>query len=69
MCTWTLEKLKQLDHKTREVINKNSGRNRKSSVAMTYLNYDQGGYNLSELEMVYKLSKIKIAHHTAASTD
>ena len=24
-CTWTLEKLKQLDRKTREVINKNSG--------------------------------------------
>ena len=64
-----IEKLKQLDHKTREVINKNSGRNRKSSVAMTYLSYDQGGYNLSELEMVYKLSKIKIAHHIATSTD
>ena len=69
MCTWTLEKLKQLDRKTREVINKYSGRNRKSSVAMTHLSYDQGGYNLSELEMVYKLSKIKIAHHIATSTD
>ena len=23
---------------------------------MTYLSYDQGGYNLCELEMVYKLS-------------
>ena len=68
-CTWTLEKLKQLDRKTREVINKNSGRNKKSSVAMTYLSYDQGGYNLSELEMVYKLSKIRIAHHIATSTD
>ena len=68
-CTWTLEKLKQLDRKTREVINKNSGRNKKSSVAMTYLSYDQGGYNLSELEMEYKLSKIKIAHHIATSTD
>ena len=68
-CTWTLEKLKQLDHKTREVKNKNSGRNRKSSVAMTYLSYDQGGHNLPELEMVYKLSKIKIAHHIATSTD
>ena len=51
------------------MINKNSGRNKKSSVAMTYLSYDQGGYNLSELEMVYKLSKIKIAHHIATSTD
>ena len=68
-CTWTLEKLKQLDRKTREVINKNSGQNKKSSVAMTYLSYNQGGYNLSELEMVYKLSKIKIAHHIATSTD
>ena len=68
-CTWTLEKLKQLDRKTREVINKNSGRKRKSSVAMTYLSYDQGGYNLFELEMVYKLSKIKIADHIATSTD
>ena len=36
---------------------------------MTYLSYDQGGYNLSELEMVHKLSKIKIAHHIATSTD
>ena len=36
---------------------------------MTYLSYDQGGYNLSELEMVYKLSKIKIAHHIATSAD
>ena len=51
------------------MINKYSGRNRKSSVAMKYLSYDQGGYNLSELEMVYKLSKIKIAHHIATSTD
>ena len=68
-CTWISEKLKQLDRKTREVRNKNSGRNRKSSVAMTYLSYDQGGYNLSELEMVYKLSKIKIAHHIVTSTD
>ena len=68
-CTWTSEKLKQLDRKTREVINKNSGRNKKSSVAMTYLSYDQGGCNLSELEMEYKLSKIKIAHHIATSTD
>ena len=36
---------------------------------MTYLSYDQGGYNISELEMVYKLSKIKIAHHIATLTD
>ena len=36
---------------------------------MTYLSYDQGGYDLSELEMVYKLSKIKIAHHIATSAD
>ena len=69
MCTWTLEKLKQLDRETREVINKNCGRNRESSVPMTYLSYDQGEYNLSELEMVYKLSKIKIAHHIATSID
>ena len=69
MCTWTSEKLKQLDRKTREVINKNSERNRKSSVPMTYLSLDQGGHNLSELEMVSKLSKIKIAHHIATSTD
>ena len=69
MCTWTLEKLKQLNRKTREVINKNSGRKKRSSVTMTCLSYDQGGYNLSELEMVYKLSKIKIAHHIATSTD
>ena len=68
-CTWTSEKLKQLDRKTREVINKNSGQNSKSSVPMTSLSYDQGGYYLSELEMVYKLSKIKIAHHIATSTD
>ena len=51
------------------MINKNSGRNRKSSVPMTYLSYDQGEYNLSKLERVYKLSKIKIAHHIATSTD
>ena len=36
---------------------------------MTYLSYDQGGYNLYELEMVYKLWNIKIAHHIATSTD
>ena len=36
---------------------------------MTNLSYDQGGYKLSELEMVYELSKIKIAHHIATSTD
>ena len=36
---------------------------------MTYLSYNQGRYNLSKLEMVYKLSKIKIAHHIATSTD
>ena len=36
---------------------------------MTYLSNDQGGYNLSELEMVCELSKIKIAHHIATSTD
>ena len=65
----TSEKLKQLDRKIREVINKYSGRNRKSSVAMTYLSYDQCGYNLSELEMVFELSKIKIVHHIATSTD
>ena len=64
-----IRKVKQLDCKTREVINKSSGRNRKSFVLMTYLSYDQGGYNLSELEMVYNLSKIKVAHHNATSTD
>ena len=52
-----------------EVINKNSGRNRKTFAPVTYLSYNQGGYNLPELEMVYKLSKIKIAHHIATSTD
>ena len=67
--TWTLEKLKQLDRTGREVINKNNEQNRKSSVPMTYLSYDQVRYNLSELEMGYKLSKIKIAHHIATSTD
>ena len=36
---------------------------------MTYLSHDQRGYNLSELKMMYKLSKIKIAHHIATSTD
>ena len=36
---------------------------------MTYMSYDQGGYNLSRLEMAYKLSKVKIAHHIATSTD
>ena len=66
---WTSEKLKQLDRKTREVINKNSGQNRKSSFPMTYLSYDQGGYNLSKLEKTYRLSKIKTALQIATLTD
>ena len=66
---WCLSHLKELDRLTRKVINDCSGKHKHESTPLLYLQPQQGGKGLVELETLYKNTKIKIANYINNSKD
>lgn len=67
---WPIDKLKEIDRRTRQVINDNSCKHRQESLPLLYLLSSKGGKVLTEIEtLLYKSTKIKLAHYITCSTD
>ena len=66
---WCLNHLKELDRLTRKVINDCSGKHKYESTPLLYLQPEQGGKGLIELETLYKNTKLKVANYINNSTD
>ena len=66
---WCLNHLKELDRLTRKVINDCSGKHKHESTPLLYLQPEQGGKGLVELETLYKNTKFKIANYINNSKD
>ena len=66
---WVIEDLQELDRKTRAVIAQNKGKHNSESNPTLYLSPDLGGRGLNEIEIQYKVTKIKTAHYTTTSKD
>ena len=66
---WRLNHLKELDRLTRKVINDCSGKHKHESTPLLYLQPEQGGKGLVELETLYKNTKLKIANYINNSKD
>ena len=60
---WAIEDLQELDRKTRSVIAQNKGKHN------LYLSPDLCGRGLKEIEIQYKVTKIKTAHYTTTTID
>jgi len=66
---WPIDKLKEIDRQTRKVINNNNCKHRQESLPLLYLPPSKGGRGLTEIETLYKSTKIKLAHYITCSTD
>ena len=66
---WAIEDLQELDRKTRAVIAQNKGKQNSESNPTLYLSPDLGGRGLKEIEIQYKVTKIKTARYTTTSKD
>ena len=66
---WSISDLKELDRKTRQVMNENKGKHKHESNPLLYLPFSKGGKGMQELETLYKVTKIKTAHYLTASED
>jgi hypothetical protein len=66
---WRLNDLRELDRLTRKVINDCCGKHKHESCALLYLHPQQGGKGLTELESLYKSTKVKVANYVHNSKD
>ena len=66
---WRMEDVKKLDRDTRELIKNNKAMNHQESNVSLYLQKSKGGRGLMEVESVYKLTKIKVAHYVSFAED
>ena len=66
---WAIDDLQELDRKTRAIIAQNKGKHNSESNPILYLSPDLGGRCLKEIEIQYKVTKIKTAHYTTTSKD
>ena len=64
---WVIEDLQELDRRTRAVIAQNKGKHDSESNPTLYLSPDLGGKGLKEIEIQYKVTKIKTAHYITTS--
>ena len=71
MCTtdWPIDRLNEIDRRTRQVINDNGCKHRQESLLLLYLPTSKRGKGLTEIETLYKTTKIKLAHYITSSTD
>ena len=66
---WAIEDLQELERKSRAVIAQNKGKHNSESNPTLYLSPDLGGRGLKEIEIQYKVTKIKTAYYTTTSKD
>lgn len=66
---WNIQHLQELDRKTRAIMNENRCKHNHESNAILYLPCHKGGKGLQQIEMLYKVTKIKTAHYITTSTD
>ena len=71
MCSWkwVIEDLQELDRKTPAVVAKKKGKHNYESNPVLYLSTDLEGCGLKEIEVQYKITKIKTAHYITTSKD
>ena len=66
---WRMEDIRKLDRDTRKLIKNNKAMHHQESNASLYLQKSKGGKGLMEVESVYKLTKIKVAHYVSLAED
>ncbi|XP_031552542.1 uncharacterized protein LOC116289742, partial [Actinia tenebrosa] len=66
---WPIDKLKELERRTRRVINDCGCKHKHESLPLLYLPTTKGGKGLTEIESLYKTTKIKLAHYITCSSD
>ncbi|XP_020907425.2 uncharacterized protein LOC110245482 [Exaiptasia diaphana] len=66
---WTIDGLKTLDRRTREIIKDNGGMHKSESTKLLYLPSSLGGSGLKSVEDTYKVTTIKAANYINNSTD
>ena len=66
---WAIEDLQELDRKTPAVITQNKGKHNSKSNPTLYRSPDLGGRGSKEIEIQYKVTKIKTAHYITTSKD
>ena len=66
---WPINTLKQLDRECRKIIQEYGGLHVSESTKAMYLPTKEGGRGLKEVEMTYKVTKIKTANYIIHSQD
>ena len=66
---WPIDRLNEIDRRTRQVINDNGCKHRQESLPLFYFPTSKGGKGLTEIETLYKTTKIKLAHYITCGTD
>ena len=66
---WRMEDIRKLDRDTQKLIKTNKAMHHQKSNASLYLQKSKGGRGLMEVESVYKLTKIKVAHYVSLAED
>ena len=64
-----MEDIRKLDRDNQKVIKNNKAMHHQKSNANLYLQKSKGGRGLMEVKSVYKLTKIKVAHHVSLAED
>ena len=66
---WHMEDIRKLDRDTRKLIKNNKAMHHQESIASLHLQKSKRGRGLMEVESVYKLTKIKVAHCASLTED
>ena len=66
---WRMEDIRKLDRDKQKVIENNEAIHHQESNANLYLQKSKGVRDLMEVESVYKLTKIKVAHYVSLAED
>ena len=64
-----MEDIRKLDRDTRKLIKNNKAMHHQESNASLYLQKSKGGRGLMEVESVYMLTKIEVAHYVSLADD
>ena len=65
--SWPISSLQELDRNARKIIYKFKGKHYHESNPLLYLPPERGGRGFQEITQLYKMTKIKTAHHITAS--
>ena len=66
---WHMEDIRKLDRDTRKLIKNNKAMHHQESNASLHLQKSKRGTGLMEVESVYKLTKIKVAHYVSLAEE